>query len=256
MVGALEEALKKACRLVKALRYMGTINKAEKEALWDAEDDVRRLTKAINRAYPKESIRNAKKSVAETRRLAEELQKAEKEAETRRQAEADKKARIRNNQIRLAAARRQANGPLTARFSSMEELCADLASRGRDEFVEDLAKNHGSAHDTSRPSYKIDNDGIIYAIICRANLKVYVGQTKNYDFRIRTHFSWKGGAPYIKKAIDKYGSKNFVSVILLAGIDKQDELDLAESAAIRYLDCLLGNRGYNKLDGRGESMFV
>ena len=66
----------------------------------------------------------------------------------------------------------------------------------------------------------------------------------------------RGGAPYIKKAIDKYGSKNFVSVILLAGIDKQDELDLAESAAIRYLDCLLGNRGYNKLDGRGESMFV
>jgi hypothetical protein len=166
-----------------------------------------------------------------------ELRKAEAE-EALRKAEAEKEAYRQANQIRMAAARRQANGALIARFSSLEELCADLAKCGRDAFVANLAKNH-SAHDTSRPRYKIDKDGIIYALICRVNMKVYVGQTNNYDFRMRAHFSWVGGAPYIKKAINEHGWKIFVSVILLAGIE-QEELDSAEIAMMQYLDCLLG----------------
>ena len=76
-----------------------------------------------------------------------------------------------------------------------------------DAFVADLAKNHGSAHDTSRPSYKIDKDGIIYALICRVNLKIYVGQTKNFDVRMRAHFCASGPKMYIKNAIKKHAGK-------------------------------------------------
>lgn len=82
-----------------------------------------------------------------------------------------------------ADVRRQTNGAqIMACFSSIEELRTDIASRGRDQFVAEIAKNHGFIHDTSRKRFKDDNDGIIYAMIYLDNLNVYVGQTKKSTF--------------------------------------------------------------------------
>ena len=149
------------------------------------------------------------------------------------------------------------------RFSSLEELIALIAvintKGGRDLFVADLAKNHGRTPEKSRRYNEGDNDGVIYAIISRVDLKVYVGQTDNFDARIRSHFYTSGNEMGIKDAIRKHGRKNFVSVILLAGIEGDSDLDSAEIAAIQYLDCLWWNgRGYNKSHGggRGGSNYV
>ena len=58
----IKEALKKARRLENQLREMGTINKAEKEALWEAEDDVHRLTKTLRRQTRKRLLYTAESS--------------------------------------------------------------------------------------------------------------------------------------------------------------------------------------------------
>jgi hypothetical protein len=55
------------------------------------------------------------------------------------------------------------------------------------------------------------------------NKKIYVGQTKNFDVRMGSHFNKSGQKSYIKRAIEKHGRERFVSVILLAGIEKQEE---------------------------------
>ena len=69
------------------------------------------------------------------------------------------------------------------------------------------------------------------------------------------HF-WSGKKSCVKSAIEKYGRENFVSVILLAGIVNEEELNLTETALIEALDCLApGNRGYNiHPGGRGGAM--
>lgn len=108
----IKEALKKARRLANVLREMGTINKAEKEALWDAEDDVHRLTKALRRQTRKRLLQTAERSV---------LWKA---------AETD--ARL------SPIISSSSNGSV---FSCLAELRANIASRGIDAFVADLYPN-------------------------------------------------------------------------------------------------------------------
>jgi group I intron endonuclease len=60
----------------------------------------------------------------------------------------------------------------------------------------------------------------------------------------------------IKSAIEKYDREQFVSVILLAGIEQQEELNLTEIVVIKHLDCRApGNKGYNiHPGGRGGPM--
>jgi len=153
----------------------------------------------------------------------------------------------------------KAHRPERGLFASFADLVADIRAKGgRDAFVANLASNrnlYGSTRDTSRRSNTGDKDGIIYAIVNLANRKCYVGQTKNFDIRMSIHFSQgKGGyKTYIKRAINKHGQEKFMSVILLAGIEKQKELDLTEIGVIKYLDCLAPeNRGYNiHAGGRG-----
>jgi hypothetical protein len=65
-------------------------------------------------------------------------------------------------------------------FSCLADLLVDIASRGRDAFVEEIAKNpnmYGSTRDISRKRKRGDNDGIIYALLCLANKKLYGGET-------------------------------------------------------------------------------
>jgi hypothetical protein len=138
---------------------------------------------------------------------------------------------------------------MKARFSSLSELCADIASRGRDPFVADLANNHGSTNYNTGI-----HEGVIYAIICRVDLNIYVGQTFDVGERMCSHFSGQSSNSNLTSALNKYGRENFVSVILLADIGQQEELDSAEIAVIK---CLASDQGYNIAPGgRGGSMLM
>ena len=70
------------------------------------------------------------------------------------------------------------------------------------------------------------------------------------------HFSGYGRANcLIARAIRKHGRENFVSVILLSAIEKQENLNLAEIVVIKHLNCLAPEKGYNiHPGGRGGPM--
>lgn len=127
-------------------------------------------------------------------------------------------------------------------FSSLDELIETIDVMGRDAFVAQIAENpilYESTPDFSRKSKKDkEKDGVIYAIINLVNLKIYVGQSNNFDQRIGDHLRGHGGAIYLTNAIIKHGREKFVSVILLAGIGQQEELDSTEIAVISHLNCL------------------
>ena len=55
----------------------------------------------------------------------------------------------------------------------------------------------------------------------------------------------------IKSAIEKYGREQFVSVILLAGIEQQEELNLTEIVVIKHLDCREQRLQYSSWRERG-----
>ena len=134
-------------------------------------------------------------------------------------------------------------------FSSLDELVESINAMGRDAFVAEIAGNpekYRSIPDPSRKSKKGDNDGVIYLLTNLANKKIYVGQTKNFDNRMRLHLGGNGRAIGVTNAIAKYGRENFMTVVLLAGIQQQEERDLVEIVTIKTLDCLApGGRGYN-----------
>ena len=132
-------------------------------------------------------------------------------------------------------------------FSCLAELNAQIASRGRDAFVAEIIAKKRDDYIyipyLSRKSEEGDKEGIIYAVCCLVNGKTYVGQTNSFGRRMGLHFSGRGRARYLAKAINFYGRNNFVCVILLAGIEQHEDLNFAEIAVIKSLDCL--NRGYN-----------
>lgn len=124
-----------------------------------AEEEAQRQAEASRRAeaFRKVNEEATRKAGEEARRLAEELWNEE----ARLQEEVARKAKAK-------AARKAEISPARARFSSLEELLADMHKKGdRDPFVADLAKNHGRTRDTSRQRKGGDNDGVIYAITCR-----------------------------------------------------------------------------------------
>jgi len=177
-----------------------------------AEEEAQRQAEASRRAEVLRKMKEeaTRKAGEDARRLAEELRIAEAclQEEVARKAEAN-------------AARKAEIPPMRTRFSSLAELLEDMHTKGgRDPFVADLAKNHGSTNYNNG-----DNDGVIYIIICLIDLNIYVGQTTSFDHRMNEHLSGNGGSECLTSAINKYGRDNFVSVILLAGIEQQEELD-------------------------------
>lgn len=136
------------------------------------------------------------------------------------------------------------SNPMGARFSSLDELIADMKTKGgRDLSVADLVKNHGHTPDASRKRKKACGDGVIYAIICRVDLCVYIGQTRDFKRRMCDHFGDRGHSISLRNAIDEQGRDNFKCVMLLAGIAQEGELLSAESAVIDRM--AFGARGYN-----------
>ena len=134
-------------------------------------------------------------------------------------------------------------------FSSRDELIEKIDEMGRDAFVAEIAGNpemYQYRRDTSRRRQSGDNDGTIYLLICLVNKKVYIGQSCNFDIRMKEHFREGGKPSYIKNAIAKHGRESFVAVILLTGIEQQEDLDSTEIVTIKHLDCLApGKKGYN-----------
>ena len=70
---------------------------------------------------------------------------------------------------------------------------------------------------------------------------------------MRKHFGGRGGANKLRNAINEHGRENFVRVILLAGIEQQEQLTLAEVAVIEHINCFApGSRGYGGRRGRWQ----
>ena len=59
-----------------------------------------------------------------------------------------------------------------------------------------------------------------------------------------SHFRGGGGATSLANAIKIHGREIFMSVILLAGIEQQEELHWTEIAVIQHVGCLAPG-GYN-----------
>jgi len=173
---------------------------------------------------------------------AEAARKAREEAARKAREEATRKAEAEKEAEALRKTEAKVDNQVMACFSSVEEILKDMHKKGgRDPFVADLANNHGSTNYNNGI-----NEGVIYAIICRVDLNIYVGQTTDVGRRMRGHFSGRGGSnSNLTSAMNKHGRENFVSVILLAGIKEQKELDSAEIALIETLITLPGKTGYN-----------
>lgn len=91
----------------------------------------------------------------------------------------------------------------------------------------------------------------IYAITNKINGKMYIGQTWNYEARMKYHKSSWSRCRAIHSAIKKYGDESFIFEKLHDGIDSQDMLDSLEIHEIwRYMT--IAPCGYNLRDG-GDS---
>lgn len=93
----------------------------------------------------------------------------------------------------------------------------------------------------------------IYGIRNCVNGKWYVGQSKNIERRVRTHFkrASSGVDTHLYRAIRKFGESNFEYFILEGA--PQSKLDVRERFYVKKLDAM--NNGYNKTSGgnRGSS---
>jgi group I intron endonuclease len=83
----------------------------------------------------------------------------------------------------------------------------------------------------------------IYKITHLVNNKKYIGQTWNYDKRIKEHFNGYGSAKLLKLAIEKYGKDEF-KVDIVCKVKSQFLLDKVEILMIQMCNSLQPN-GYN-----------
>lgn len=95
--------------------------------------------------------------------------------------------------------------------------------------------------------------GLIYMITCSVSYNAYIGQTVDFDTRIRRHFQSRNECPALALAISKYGKDCFTVVVLESGIPIED-LDAREIFWIAT--CNTYYDGYNCTPGgltaRGE----
>ena len=90
--------------------------------------------------------------------------------------------------------------------------------------------------------------GCIYRIYNVRSGKSYVGQTIDFDKRLRSHFGGRRKS-LVNSAIKKYGKDNF-KVEILEGNVPEHLLDKLEILNIRVWNCKAPN-GYNLSDGGG-----
>lgn len=85
--------------------------------------------------------------------------------------------------------------------------------------------------------------GVIYKIINNINQKLYIGQTTNFEDRIRQHKKARSEYSLIHKAIRKYGWNNFSIVKLHESVPIKD-LEWLEKYCISIYNTIIPN-GYN-----------
>lgn len=90
----------------------------------------------------------------------------------------------------------------------------------------------------------------IYQIRCRVNNKVYIGKTtKTVDCRWKQHLNGDGHAPFLYRAIKKYGPENFDVWVLYPDAVTAGHLNMLEEMFIKQ--CRSNDRryGYNLTSG-------
>lgn len=93
--------------------------------------------------------------------------------------------------------------------------------------------------------------GIIYLISNKINNKIYIGQTINFNKRMREYKNnFSKEQPKIHRAIDKYGWDNFDKLILDIAYSKE-ELDILECFYIEKFQSIAF--GYNLMSGGSTS---
>ena len=91
-----------------------------------------------------------------------------------------------------------------------------------------------------------DNNYLIYALQSPKG-KMYVGQTKDYDTRMKKHKSKDSDCPAIRDAIQEYGWHKFKRIVVLAGLTLK-QANRWEEYFIARFDCQVPN-GYNLTSG-------
>lgn len=93
---------------------------------------------------------------------------------------------------------------------------------------------------------------VIYKITNKINNKIYIGQSINYEKRIKEHiYARKNEKKHLNQIIDiaikKYGKENF-SFEIIDKSESNEETDFLERKYIKEYDCLVP-KGYNLLKG-------
>jgi len=105
-------------------------------------------------------------------------------------------------------------------------------------------------------------NGVVYLLTCKVTGKQYVGQTWDYDKRMRSYRNSENYQNYrrprratvIENAIAKYGWNNFTAVKIVQGIQTQEWLDKIETAYIKAFNTQAPH-GYNiRGGGRGGKL--
>jgi len=239
---AVEEAREPKSEVVRMAKVVRAAKVVRNKAAAARRKEVKKAMRNVVEKVVRNAVRDAK-AVVEARRRWEALRNAGA------LSKADEEA-LQKTLVSIALAASAGEIPI---YSPAQRL-AEITSCGRDPFVAELLKNphiYESTPDALRHRTPGDHDGIIYLLICLENLKLYIGQTKNFDVRMRDHRKGhKGTTGVLTKAIKKHGWYNFMSVILIRDIGPKEELDSIEIALIKHFDCLTsGKRGYNIILG-------
>ena len=89
----------------------------------------------------------------------------------------------------------------------------------------------------------IEKTGVIYRIYNTVNGKSYIGQTTEFERRIKIHFRKHNSCTALRNAINKYGKESFRVEILESDVPEK-LLSKLEILHIRFWNTLTPN-GYN-----------
>ena len=103
------------------------------------------------------------------------------------------------------------------------------------------------ATSTNLKNIMTENNYLIYALQSpKKRHNLYVGQTNDYDRRMKEHQKEDSGCTAIARAIQKYGWENIEEFVLIEGLTKE-QANYWEKHYISIFDCFVN--GYNLTSG-------